>query len=282
MFAGRAGATRVDIFVPRIPFYEEAAKRRVRTPIAGRDTWVHSAEVLAVFKMLFLPAEGPRRCRADAAGPRERLRSSVRPRVAPRHARRRRADLEVGRHHGASRVVALGSRVVSCRPELRTLTTLLAARERRRMTDIDEGLTAFGRSSSTRSGGAAPPRRDEGVCACVHRAADRAMARAARWAAPAATGASGVPRAVHWPVAGSGAPLARFFSPPLRSTTPLAVHRAADVLARRRPEPARRGPRRFGSLTDGRSARASPRPCPRSPSLPRTRPRSDSPPRPRS
>ncbi|MCC7539216.1 MAG: hypothetical protein IT379_23540 [Deltaproteobacteria bacterium] len=53
MFTGRAGATRVDVFVPSIPFYEEAARRRVRTTIADRATWVHSAEVLAVFKMLF-------------------------------------------------------------------------------------------------------------------------------------------------------------------------------------------------------------------------------------
>lgn len=53
MFAGRAGATRVDVFVPSIPFYAEAAKRRTRTEIAGKPTWVHSAEVLAVFKMLF-------------------------------------------------------------------------------------------------------------------------------------------------------------------------------------------------------------------------------------
>lgn len=53
MFAGRVGATRVDVFVPSIPFYEEAATRRVRTRILARDTWVHSAEVLAVFKMLF-------------------------------------------------------------------------------------------------------------------------------------------------------------------------------------------------------------------------------------
>ena len=53
MFAGRAGATRVDVFVPSIPFYEEAARHRVRTPIGGKDTWVHSAEVLAVFKLLF-------------------------------------------------------------------------------------------------------------------------------------------------------------------------------------------------------------------------------------
>jgi hypothetical protein len=53
MFVGRAGTTRVDVFVPSIPFYEEAARRRVRTEIGGAATWVHSAEVLAVFKMLF-------------------------------------------------------------------------------------------------------------------------------------------------------------------------------------------------------------------------------------
>jgi len=44
---------RVDVFVPSIPFYAEAERRRVQTQIAGRTTWVHSAEVLAVFKLLF-------------------------------------------------------------------------------------------------------------------------------------------------------------------------------------------------------------------------------------
>ncbi len=53
MFVGRAGNVRVDVFVPSIPFYEEAMRRRVRTRVAGRETWVHSAETLAVFKMLF-------------------------------------------------------------------------------------------------------------------------------------------------------------------------------------------------------------------------------------
>ena len=53
MFAGLAGNTRVDVFVPSIPFYAEAERRRVRTQIAGQPAWVHSAEVLAVFKMLF-------------------------------------------------------------------------------------------------------------------------------------------------------------------------------------------------------------------------------------
>lgn len=53
MFAGSIGATRVDVFVPSIPFYDEAERRRVRTRIGARETWVHSAEVLAVFKLLF-------------------------------------------------------------------------------------------------------------------------------------------------------------------------------------------------------------------------------------
>ena len=53
MFAGMAGPIRVDVFVPSIPFYDEAERRRVRTSVLDRQTWVHSAEVLAVFKMLF-------------------------------------------------------------------------------------------------------------------------------------------------------------------------------------------------------------------------------------
>jgi hypothetical protein len=53
MFVGRLGEYRVDVFVPSVPFYDEALQRRVRSRIAGRDTWVLSAETLAVFKMLF-------------------------------------------------------------------------------------------------------------------------------------------------------------------------------------------------------------------------------------
>ena len=53
MFAGQSGIVRVDVFVPSIPFYVEAQQRRVRTTIAGKLTWVHSAEVLSVFKLLF-------------------------------------------------------------------------------------------------------------------------------------------------------------------------------------------------------------------------------------
>lgn len=53
MFVGRLGEYRVDIFLPSVPFYDEALRRRVRTRVANRDTWVLSAETLAVFKMLF-------------------------------------------------------------------------------------------------------------------------------------------------------------------------------------------------------------------------------------
>ena len=53
MFIGRIGRTRVDVFVPSIPFYEEAERRRVETAIGGKPAFVHSAEVLAVFKLLF-------------------------------------------------------------------------------------------------------------------------------------------------------------------------------------------------------------------------------------
>jgi hypothetical protein len=53
LFVGRAGSIRVDVFLPSIAFYDQAEERRVRTTVVGRSTWVHSAEVLAVFKMLF-------------------------------------------------------------------------------------------------------------------------------------------------------------------------------------------------------------------------------------
>lgn len=53
MFVGRHGDYRIDVFVPSVPFYDEALARRVRVPFADRDVWVLSAESLAVFKMLF-------------------------------------------------------------------------------------------------------------------------------------------------------------------------------------------------------------------------------------
>lgn len=53
MFQGRHGGYRIDVFVPSVPFYDEALSRRAPVNLAGRDTWVLSAECLAVFKMLF-------------------------------------------------------------------------------------------------------------------------------------------------------------------------------------------------------------------------------------
>jgi hypothetical protein len=53
LIVGRLGPIRVDVFVPSIPFYDVAAERRARVRIAGKHTWVHSAETLTVFKMLF-------------------------------------------------------------------------------------------------------------------------------------------------------------------------------------------------------------------------------------
>jgi hypothetical protein len=53
MFAAPHGSYRVDVFVPSVPFYDEALKRRMRVTLAMRQTWVLSPESLAVFKMLF-------------------------------------------------------------------------------------------------------------------------------------------------------------------------------------------------------------------------------------
>lgn len=53
MFVGHGGDYRVDVFVPSIPFYDEALRRVCRVPFAGRTIPVLSAETLAVFKLLF-------------------------------------------------------------------------------------------------------------------------------------------------------------------------------------------------------------------------------------
>jgi hypothetical protein len=53
MFAGQHGSYRIDVFVPSVPFYEEALRRKQAVRLADRDTWVLSPESLAVFKMLF-------------------------------------------------------------------------------------------------------------------------------------------------------------------------------------------------------------------------------------
>lgn len=54
MFAGSWAGMRVDVFLPSIPFSEEAARTRVRlVDPAGDAIWFLSAEALAVFKLLF-------------------------------------------------------------------------------------------------------------------------------------------------------------------------------------------------------------------------------------
>lgn len=53
MFVGYGGEYRVDVFVPSIPFYDEARRRVCRVPFADRTIPVLSAETLAVFKLLF-------------------------------------------------------------------------------------------------------------------------------------------------------------------------------------------------------------------------------------
>ncbi len=49
----RLGPWRIDLFVPTIPFYEEARRRVVMAPLLGRPTPFLDAESLAVFKLLF-------------------------------------------------------------------------------------------------------------------------------------------------------------------------------------------------------------------------------------
>jgi hypothetical protein len=57
MFVGRIQGYRLDVFVPSVPFYTEALTRRKRLRILDRETWVLSAECLAVFKLLFFRAK---------------------------------------------------------------------------------------------------------------------------------------------------------------------------------------------------------------------------------
>ena len=47
------GGLDVDIFVPLVPFYEIARRRRKRVELAGRPIQVWDAESLVVFKMMF-------------------------------------------------------------------------------------------------------------------------------------------------------------------------------------------------------------------------------------
>lgn len=54
MFVGRWNGIRIDVFLPSIPFAEEAGRTRVRvSDDAGASLWFLSAEAIAVFKLLF-------------------------------------------------------------------------------------------------------------------------------------------------------------------------------------------------------------------------------------
>jgi hypothetical protein len=45
---------RIDVFVPSIPFYDEALRRRVLVAnMEGRPGWILSAETIAIFKLMF-------------------------------------------------------------------------------------------------------------------------------------------------------------------------------------------------------------------------------------
>jgi len=52
-FRAHLEGIRIDVFVPSIPLYESAQKRRRVEPLEGRPAWFLSPEDLAVFKMLF-------------------------------------------------------------------------------------------------------------------------------------------------------------------------------------------------------------------------------------
>ncbi len=43
----------LDVFVPRIPFYEDARARRKKVPLDGHAVMIWDAETLCVFKMMF-------------------------------------------------------------------------------------------------------------------------------------------------------------------------------------------------------------------------------------
>lgn len=54
MFIGRWEGMRIDVFLPSIPFSNDAARTRIRlTDASGWSGWFLSAEALTVFKLLF-------------------------------------------------------------------------------------------------------------------------------------------------------------------------------------------------------------------------------------
>lgn len=58
MFVARYDGMRIDVFLPSIPFCDEAERTRLRlTDDAGWSGWFLSAEALSVFKLLFFRAK---------------------------------------------------------------------------------------------------------------------------------------------------------------------------------------------------------------------------------
>ncbi len=47
------GGRRVDVFLPAVPFYEQARKRRKQVQLNGQQVMIWDAETLCVFKMMF-------------------------------------------------------------------------------------------------------------------------------------------------------------------------------------------------------------------------------------
>jgi hypothetical protein len=47
------GGLRIDVFLPMIPFYEQARQRRKRVMLGDRSVTIWDAETLCVFKMMF-------------------------------------------------------------------------------------------------------------------------------------------------------------------------------------------------------------------------------------
>jgi hypothetical protein len=53
MFASTLGGFRLDVFIPDIPLYESARRRRRVVPFHGRPAFIWSAEDTVLFKLLY-------------------------------------------------------------------------------------------------------------------------------------------------------------------------------------------------------------------------------------
>lgn len=52
-FGARKDGVRVDVFLPHLPFMDDALARRQRVPMAGRDVWVFGPEDIVLLKLVF-------------------------------------------------------------------------------------------------------------------------------------------------------------------------------------------------------------------------------------